>query len=124
MNGWQRLFVVLTACISMAGMALWLISKPASDGRGYAYGCYESNISYVSIKDADVHLRTTPGLAFECKKSLAEIASGKSHQKSMNSWYGDLKVGAVTVSVFLAMVYALGWAAGWIWRGFFPKKSN
>lgn len=123
MNGWQRIFVVLALVIALPSLGIWLLSKPSSDGNSYAYGCYESNISYVTIKDADVYLRTTPGLAFECKKSLAEIASGEVQARNVEQWWKNFKFGVVGIGAFLAVVYALGWAMGWIWRGFFPKRT-
>lgn len=38
--------------------------------------------------------------------------------------FGTAKTGLIWWAAIMASVYALGAAIGWIWRGFFPRKST
>lgn len=123
MNGWQRLFFVITAIVVLPALSVWWFSRPKADDERYASGCYDNNINYVSPADAEAYLRTSSNLAWPCKKSLASIASGHEAKLAVDGWRHDFEQGAVGIGIFLCVLYALGWSAGWIWRGFFPKKA-
>ena len=124
MNGWQRMFVVLAAIVVVPTLALWWSAKPKLDGTSYAYGCYESQISYVSIKDADTYLRTVPGLTFECKKSLAFIASGQQHAADEKEWRSNFRDGATIIVIGLVAFYALAGQWAGFGAGSSPRSPN
>lgn len=123
MNGWQRLFSVFAALILLCSTALWYFAKP-SDSK-YLVGC--DSPTYATQPEAQAALQNkayaqTSYSSFNCYESLDKVASGREHREDMADWREDFENGAMGILAFLAVIYALGAALGWTWRGFFPKK--
>jgi hypothetical protein len=59
----------------------------------------------------------------ECRKALRAIADGSLLAQMRREHWMELVEASPWVLGVLAVLYGLGWVAGWVWRGFFPKKA-
>lgn len=124
MNGWQRMFVVFSVIVIIIPAAVWIADKPdGAQAKRWAFSCAlrDQNVSPQEAKNL-LMFEHDAASGPDCTDSLKSIASGKAYRDDIARWTGSFKAGALVIGVFLAVVYALGWALGWIWRGFFPKK--
>lgn len=126
MNGWQRLFALLAVIIILPAIALAAVGFPRANTRSFADGCAEYQ-SY-TIQQAQAVLATKSYAQSEysstrCEDSLAKIASGNALSEERGRWWDTVQTGAFSIAAFLGVIYALGLAIGWVWRGFFPKKQ-
>ena len=126
MNGWQRLFVMFVLVVAVAAFAIWVSQKPG-DYR-YVSDCSEPNRvtqAEAAAAIASNNFRENPwNVEPKCLRELEQVASGRESRKKHDVWRSDLKGGAIALTIFFAVIYCLGWALGWVWRGFFPKKAE
>ena len=126
MNGWQRLFVVVSGVIILPPFLVWAFSKPQDFAP--LYRCQTP--TYVTIQEAKSAINSNNDVAKsyyssgECLAELEEVASGEDLKKRHDEWWKNFFHGAIFIGVLLFLIYALGWCAGWVWRGFFPKRAE
>lgn len=126
LNGWQRLFVLLVAVTAIPALTIWLFSRPSLEDSWFAAGCEQSlytSAEALSAVNSQSYRQATYSDS-HCGVSLSAIAQGIPYRQSMTAWIEDLKVGLLSLSVFLAAIYALGYGIGWVWRGFRPQKPT
>ena len=127
MNGWQRLFVLISAIVIGLPAAIWVGNTPETNGSYYIAGCRDSG-PYTADDAKNTLGRTQYEQAeysiYNCQDELTKIATGAKEAERWNDWRKDFRNGAIGIACFLSALYALGWALGWVWRGFFPKKSS
>ncbi|WP_457097887.1 hypothetical protein [Lysobacter sp. P5_B9] len=125
MNGWQRLYVFALILISSATFGIWRFQKPSDSF--YAVGC--DYPMYATEGDAKNHLGRHDYREHDfaqeprCYESLREIAIGEAAAAAEQRWREAFRIGALTLAILFAFIYAIGFGIGWVWRGFFPKKS-
>lgn len=125
MSGWKRLFTVFAVCVCTLSGAAWWLNKPDGlQGSRLAMGCLDAfNTSYFTPAEAGIAYLTLSDKSTQCAKDLRKISSGDAYREDRSRWWSTLNEGARVVLAFLFIVYGLGWAIGWIWRGFFPKRT-
>ena len=126
MNGWQRLFVVLALLVTLPAIVFGISQKP--DGSFYLYSCaspsHVTQAKAVQALASGNYREESWNEEPECLKALQRVASGAEGEERQRQWLRDLRNGAIALTIFFALVYALGWGLGWVWRGFFPKKPE
>lgn len=126
LNGWQRLFCVFSALILSAALGIWILQRPSESQ--YALGC--DHPFYVDSEEAKGFLarldyrERADATEPKCADRLKEIATGAALREERQKWAADFWMWTPWLVGFLAFVYALGAALGWIWRGFFPVKAK
>ncbi len=60
----------------------------------------------------------------ECAQELQHVANGTLLGKKRADWWGEFWSGAGWFALLSAVVYVIGMAIGWVWRGFSPKKPD
>jgi hypothetical protein len=140
LNGWQRLFALLFALSLLALIGVMASVKPKRSDTGtyYVDACGLSVSRWdVSPAGALFYLKngTIPAedmgyaadgrdgsITPKCREQLAQIANGTRYRALLWNW---VKVAGESFCYLLGsawMVYLLGTAIGWVWRGFFPRK--
>ena len=113
MNGWKRLWVVLSILIGFAFIAAGKEYVPTRQG---LISGYESSHPWAQYQAVDPIVRAQ------------QVADDKEFQAGLDSliWAQLLSI-ATTFAwwVFTSVsLYVSGWAIGWIYRGFRPKKES
>lgn len=147
LNGWQRLYCVLAVIVVLPALGVWGISKPKWDGAYPAWNCYDlrPHASFTApeakaildsykgqVLSDGLKLRPEtwpqrsddkPHLFSDCAQELTNIASGLAARESHAKWWNNFLIGALFYLVAFGVLYAFGWSVGWIWRGFFPRRT-
>lgn len=126
MNGWKRLYVLALLVVSIPLLAMWAYSKPSPDQSFFA-DCekpYSATQAEARKWLADMTYRewdyeSEP----RCLRSLQQIESGATFERYYNDWMTNLKVGVIAVTIIFGAILLVGIGVGWVWRGFFPKRS-
>lgn len=138
MNGWQRLFVVAVVATGLPTLAIALSDAPtrAEDGGESVYGC-SLNDNHVTparareylksgvIPQADTYLYdyANPLNDRDCAEAMEGVLTGALFTARHDAWRDGIWAGVAAFTGFWAVVYALGAALGWVWRGFFPRST-
>lgn len=125
MNGWQRLFVVVAVIVCLPPLAIWLSDRPRENQAFFVMGCVTS---YYTPKEAEIALRDhsyeqESYSSFQCGTELTDIAQGTAHSEAVARWWDAFRIGGAFLAAGLAILYTLGAALGWVWRGFRPNKT-
>lgn len=133
MNGWQRLFVVFSVLCVGVVVSMVAVEAPSRGIQSvYTCGLLESDVTQARAKQYvkngipvdETYLSGVdpmPGHA-ECFADLQRVADGTMYSHRVREHWGEASELLPWLLGFLALVYAAGWALGWVWRGFFPKK--
>lgn len=136
MNGWQRLYVVLAGLCALGIGALYASSYPDTSAGSVVWACDGLVERDVTPHRAREYLRV--GLVPEsdrfsypqgdlriegdCANELQHVANGTLLESKRAEWWGEARKGAGWFLATASIVYLMGMALGWVWRGFFPKK--
>ncbi len=138
MNGWQRLFLVIVVGTCAVFAAVTVAQRPSPDDSHFIIKCRLVD-SYVTPERAKKYLseQRIPEEDFqswahdntaedwkECSTELKEVASGAEYREAQARWKESTQWAIAGIAIFFAVLYALGAALGWVWRGFFPRKPQ
>lgn len=132
MNGWQRLWVVLSLVLAI-GAGLVTDGAMPSEERltsihktllaGYARDM--KAISNATDEDTKRFYRETVGTLEDVGRRFNE--ENKNHERRLKELPGERRDFIIyAASVWLAIciaIYVAGWLMGWVYRGFRPKEA-
>lgn len=138
MTGWQRLFVVLFVIVGTLMALLFGTEYPDRTDSNFVWACDGLTQREVSSDRAKEYLRTgiIPAadtysypsqyqrIAGECARELQHVANGTLLSSKRAEWRGQVTEAFGWFAFAAGLVYLLGMAIGWVWRGFFPKKPE
>lgn len=130
LGGWERVFVVasVVTLLAVAVVRIDAIPSPIEEGRRV----YECDASLIALREPVtptaaaqlVYNHTFQGdVSPGCLDALAQLADGRRQAAEWSEWRKWTRQAAGAAIIFLAALYLAGWTAGWVWRGFFPKKD-
>lgn len=137
-NGWKRLYIVVFWLGALLLLFPAVFSYPArpADGEYPVYDCNLDSI-YVAPRDAAFILgygaipkdrlaswAPDNAITSDCRAKLRSIANGSMHWQLVKEWLHNCTVGAALYIALMLLLGLLGRAAGWVWRGFFPKRPQ
>lgn len=132
MNGWQRLYVVAMVPLALLLLVGAVLNFPYESKVHYAFECPFEDYSFTQAQAVEIVAtdgKNEPLASYrrgkswpECMKRMKEISSGRALANDRERFWSDVFVGSAAFAVFAALVYSAGWAVGWVWRGFFPRK--
>lgn len=126
LNGWQRMYVVVAMLVGIPSAAIGFYSMP-NEREDFYTSC--DTPSYATAEEASRLLTNgkwrewTSSTEPTCMLTLQKIADGTTYRQSMKAWRDGWRVGLISFVIFFGAIYLLGLGVGWIWRGFFPKKT-
>jgi len=126
MNGWARLYIVIAAATIGLSTAYVFGTEPDPEAAVYVPGCdgftyYTPSQARAALKLAD--WKQDGYQTASCKESLESIGNGAAYQAEFSRWRDTSRQVVIGSTVFLLSLFAVGAAIGWVWRGFFPRKS-
>jgi len=137
MNGWQRLYVLFAVIVLAGAFVIAWFERPSGGDVQPVYSCGlndylvapERAARYLAdgrVPASDTYLTTdSPNYdKKQCGADLRLVAQRAMYGHRLKAhWNGATEVVPWLLG-FLGLVYAFGWAIGWVWRGFFPARSR
>lgn len=136
MEGWRRLFVVLCwlvgACVGLVAFSQY--PDKARDDDVWSCSLRDTSVSAERARQllAIGHIPLAENYEFpegnlpisgECADDLQAVANGRMRTKRIAAWRADTFQAAWYAAIALAIVFAVGRALGWVWRGFRPARD-
>lgn len=120
--------VSVVTLLAVAVVRLNAIPSPIEEGRR-VYECDSSLIDLREPVPPTAAAQIVYSHAFQsdvspsCLDALTRLADGRRQAAEWSEWRKWTWQATGSAIIFLAVLYLAGWTAGWIWRGFFPKKE-
>ncbi|HEX4852753.1 hypothetical protein [Arenimonas sp.] len=132
------MFVVLCGIVAVPALIAFIALFPREQEIWGVYGCSLQDTAMTKARAIDYQKNGIPEADFypwaledgsvdrfqDCTAEIRAIADGSILDKKVSQHWRDASWVGLVLAALLVTLYALGWSVGWIWRGFFPKRSG
>jgi len=131
MNGWQRLWIVLSVLLAIAAGYIAYIAMPNEARLTNVHKTLMAGYAYDMKAIANAKDENTKKFYRENVGTIEDVgnrsdAERKKHELRLAELPGEQREFIISLTlVWLAIcigIYVAGWVAGWVYRGFRPKK--